>query len=118
MKVIVAPNFLKRKISTPEICSTIEEGFLRTNKEATIYKISLTNSGEITLLIIPQSIGSRLNKVKIQDTNKSFSILNYASSFTSGQIGFNAIISDNKRDLAFATENLIRAIQIGKKTSG
>jgi glycerate kinase len=41
----------------------------------------------------------------------------YAVSIACGQIGLDAMINDSKRDLGFAAENLIRAIQIGKKIS-
>jgi len=39
----------------------------------------------------------------------------YAVSISCGQIGLDAMIKDSRRDLALAAENLIRAIQIGKK---
>ena len=40
----------------------------------------------------------------------------YAVSIACGQIGLDAMLKDSKRDLGFAAENLIRAIQIGQKT--
>jgi glycerate kinase len=39
----------------------------------------------------------------------------YAVSIACGQIGLDAMIGDSKRDLGFAAENLIRAVQLGKK---
>ncbi|MDR1838179.1 MAG: glycerate kinase [Treponema sp.] len=51
----------------------------------------------------------------IGDTKKLLSIFDYAVSIACGQIGLDTMISDSRRDLAFAAENLIRAIQIGKK---
>ncbi|GHV63275.1 glycerate kinase [Spirochaetia bacterium] len=42
----------------------------------------------------------------------------YAVSTSCGQIGLDAMIKDSRRDLGFAAENLIRAIQIGKKIRG
>jgi glycerate kinase len=41
----------------------------------------------------------------------------YAVSIACGQTGLDAMINDSKRDLGFAAENLIRAVQIGKKIS-
>jgi len=43
------------------------------------------------------------------------STFDYAVSIACGQPSFDAMISDSKRDLSFAVENLIRAIQIGMK---
>jgi len=51
----------------------------------------------------------------IGETQNLFSVFDYAVSIACGQIGLNAMIGDSRRDLAFAAENLIRAIQIGKK---
>jgi glycerate kinase len=42
----------------------------------------------------------------------------YAVSSACGQIGLDAMLSDSRRDLAFAAENLIRAIRIGGKIDG
>ena len=39
----------------------------------------------------------------------------YAASIACGQIGFDAMLKDSKRDLSFAAENLVRAILLGKK---
>jgi len=39
----------------------------------------------------------------------------YAVSISCGQIGLDAMIEDSRRDLGLAAENLVRAIQIGKK---
>jgi glycerate kinase len=39
----------------------------------------------------------------------------YAVSISCGQTGLDAMIKDSRRDLSLAAENLIRAIQIGKK---
>jgi len=40
----------------------------------------------------------------------------YAVSISCGQIGLDAMIKDSRRDLGLAAENLVRAIQIGKKS--
>ena len=42
-------------------------------------------------------------------------IFDYAASIACGQIGLDAMINNSKRDLGFAAENLIRALQIGAR---
>jgi len=49
------------------------------------------------------------------DAPNLLATFDYAVSIACGQIGFDAMIKDSKRDLGFAAENLIRAIQIGAK---
>jgi glycerate kinase len=49
------------------------------------------------------------------DVSALLDSFDYAVSTACGQIGLDAMLNDSKRDLAFAAENLIRAIQIGKR---
>ncbi|MDR3342510.1 MAG: glycerate kinase [Treponema sp.] len=49
------------------------------------------------------------------DVSQLGASFDYAVSIACGQIGLDAMIKDSRRDLGFATENLIRAIGIGKK---
>jgi glycerate kinase len=49
------------------------------------------------------------------DAGSLLASFDYAVSISCGQIGLDAMIKDSRRDLALAAENLIRAIQIGKK---
>jgi glycerate kinase len=49
------------------------------------------------------------------DAGKLMDSFDYAVSISCGQIGLDAMIRDSRRDLTLAAENLIRAIQIGKK---
>ncbi|GHV94405.1 glycerate 2-kinase [Spirochaetia bacterium] len=49
------------------------------------------------------------------DAPNLLSVFDYAVSIACGQIGLDAMIKDSKRDLGFAAENLIRAIQLGEK---
>ncbi|MCL2479290.1 MAG: glycerate kinase, partial [Treponema sp.] len=46
------------------------------------------------------------------------SSFDYAVSIACGQIGLEAMIRDSRRDLRFAAENLIRALQIGRNSKG
>ncbi|MCL2138793.1 MAG: glycerate kinase [Treponema sp.] len=48
-------------------------------------------------------------------TSELLSTYNYAASISCGQIGLDAMIADSRRDLAFAAENLIRAMKIGQE---
>jgi glycerate kinase len=45
-----------------------------------------------------------------------FGAFDYAVSISRGQTGLEAMIRDSREDLRFAAENLVRAIQIGRKT--
>jgi glycerate kinase len=45
-------------------------------------------------------------------------IFDYAVSIACGQPGLDAMIRSSRRDLAFAAENLVRALQIGRKMQG
>jgi glycerate kinase len=49
------------------------------------------------------------------DAGALLSSFDYAVSISCGQIGLDAMIKDSRRDLALATENLVRALMIGKK---
>jgi glycerate kinase len=49
------------------------------------------------------------------DAPNLLAAFDYAVSIACGQTGLDAMIKDSKRDLGFAAENLIRAIQIGAK---
>ena len=65
MKVIVAPDSFKGNMSAPEVCSIIEKGILRADKNAVIYKIPLADGGEGTARIITQAVGGRLIKTNV-----------------------------------------------------
>ena len=65
MKIIVAPDSFKGNMSSPEVCSIIEEGILRADKDATIYKIPLADGGEGTARIITQAVGGRFIKTRV-----------------------------------------------------
>jgi len=52
------------------------------------------------------------------DASSLLALFDYAVSISCGQIGLDAMIKDSRRDLGLAAENLIRAIQIGKKLNG
>jgi len=52
------------------------------------------------------------------DVSSLLSIFDYAVSISCGQNSFDAMIRDSRRDLGYAAENLIRAIQIGRKIRG
>ncbi|MDR0502000.1 MAG: glycerate kinase [Treponema sp.] len=52
------------------------------------------------------------------ETQNLLSVFDYAVSIACGQTGLDAMIKDSRRDLAFAAENLIRAVRLGKKING
>jgi glycerate kinase len=49
------------------------------------------------------------------ETQNLLLTFDYALSIACGQTGFDAMIRDSRRDLGFAAENFIRAVQIGMK---
>jgi glycerate kinase len=65
MKIIVAPDSFKGNISAPEVCSIIEKGILRADKDAFVYKIPLADGGEGTARIITQAAGGRFIKTRV-----------------------------------------------------
>lgn len=64
----------------------------------------------IPVALLSGSLGGKVTEL--------FLSYDYAVSAACGQIGLEAMIADSKRDLGFAAENLIRAIQMGKKAAG
>jgi glycerate kinase len=62
MKIIIAPDSFKGNISSPEVCSRIENGIIRADKFAKIHKIPLADGGEGTARIITQAAGGYFNK--------------------------------------------------------
>ena len=52
------------------------------------------------------------------DAPNLLAAFDYAVSIACGQSGLDAMIADSKRDLGFAAENLVRAIQLGKRING
>jgi glycerate kinase len=65
MKIIVAPDSFKGNMSAPEVCSIIEKGILRADKNAVIYKIPLADGVEGTARIITQAVGGRFIKIRV-----------------------------------------------------
>jgi glycerate kinase len=53
-----------------------------------------------------------------QDAQNLLAAFDYAVSIASGQAGLDAMIAGSKRDLGLAAENLLRAIQMGKRING
>jgi len=81
MKIIVAPDSFKGNMSAPEVCSIIEKGILRADKNAVIYKIPLADGGEGTARIITQAVGGHLIKTRVtgplgKKTDAEFGLIN------------------------------------------
>lgn len=62
MKIIIAPDSFKGNLSAPEVCSFIEAGIIRADKDTTVYKIPLADGGEGTARTIIQAAGGYLSK--------------------------------------------------------
>ena len=59
MKVIIAPDSFKGNMSSPVACAAIEEGILRSDKDAFIYKIPLADGGEGTARAVIEAAKGR-----------------------------------------------------------
>ena len=66
MKIIVAPDSFKGNMSAPVVCSAIEEGILRADKKAKVYKIPLADGGEGTARAVTEAAGGEFVKVTVQ----------------------------------------------------
>jgi glycerate kinase len=65
METIIAPDSFKGNISATEACSIIENGIIRANKDAIVYKIPLADGGEGTAQIITQAASGYLRKTVV-----------------------------------------------------
>lgn len=62
MKILIAPDSFKGNMRADEVCSAIENGIKRANKNTIIHKIPLADGGEGTARIITKSADGRLIK--------------------------------------------------------
>ena len=65
MKIIIAPDSFKGNMSAPAVCSAIEEGILRADKKAKIYRIPLADGGEGTARAVTEAAGGEFVKVTV-----------------------------------------------------
>ncbi|MDR1972151.1 MAG: glycerate kinase [Treponema sp.] len=65
MKIIVAPDSFKGNMSAPRVCSIIEEGILRADPSAQVYKIPLADGGEGTARAVTEAAGGRFVTVPV-----------------------------------------------------
>ena len=65
MKIIIAPDSYKGNMSSPEVCSAIEEGLLRAEKDAEIVKIPLADGGEGTAKAVTEAARGRFVSVEV-----------------------------------------------------
>jgi len=65
MKIIVAPDSFKGNMSSPEVCSLLEAGILRADKDAVICKIPLADGGEGTARAVTQAAGGYFVKTPV-----------------------------------------------------
>jgi len=67
MKIIVAPDSFKGNMSAFEVCSIIEAGINRADKDAEVIKIPLADGGEGTARAITLAVGGRFVKTIVTD---------------------------------------------------
>ena len=65
MKIIIAPDSYKGNMSSPEVCTAIEEGILRAEKDAKIIKIPLADGGEGTAKAVTQAAGGNFVSIEV-----------------------------------------------------
>ena len=65
MTIIAAPDSFKGNMSSPLVCSVIEEGILRADKTAVVLKIPLADGGEGTARAVTEAAGGRFVKAAV-----------------------------------------------------
>ena len=65
MTVLVSPDSFKNNMSAPEVCSIIEEGIHRAQKDALVYKVPLADGGEGTARAVTEAAGGQFVKVTV-----------------------------------------------------
>jgi glycerate kinase len=65
MTIIVAPDSFKGNITAPEVCTLMEEGILRADPTAQVYRIPLADGGEGTARVLTEAAGGRLLKAAV-----------------------------------------------------
>jgi glycerate kinase len=65
LKIIVAPDSFKGNMDALEVCSIIQAGIIRVNKDAIVYKIPLADGGEGTARIITLAAGGHFIKTMV-----------------------------------------------------
>jgi glycerate kinase len=65
MKIIAAPDSFKGNMSAPEVSAAMEEGILRADNSAAVWKIPLADGGEGTARAVTEAAGGRLVDVTV-----------------------------------------------------
>ncbi|MDR2029432.1 MAG: glycerate kinase [Treponema sp.] len=65
MNILIAPDSFKGNLKAPEVCAAIEEGILRADKKAIVYKVPLADGGEGTARAVTEAAGGRFIKVPV-----------------------------------------------------
>jgi glycerate kinase len=65
MKIIAAPDSFKGNMDAPEVSAAIEEGILRADNSAVVWKIPLADGGEGTARAVTEAAGGRLVDVTV-----------------------------------------------------
>jgi glycerate kinase len=65
MKIVVAPDSFKGNMSAPVVCAVIEEGILRADKKAKVFKVPLADGGEGTARAVTEAAGGEFVKVTV-----------------------------------------------------
>jgi len=65
MNILAAPDSFKGNMSAPEVCGAIEEGILRVDREARVYKAPLADGGEGTARAVTEAAGGEFVPVTV-----------------------------------------------------
>ena len=65
MKILIAPDSFKVNMRAAEVCSAIEEGILRADSGAEVYRAPLADGGEGTARSLTEAAGGRFVKVPV-----------------------------------------------------
>ncbi|MDR2617617.1 MAG: glycerate kinase [Treponema sp.] len=67
MTVITAPDSFKGNMSAPEACSVMEEGILRADKNARVFRVPLADGGEGTARAVTEAAKGRFVRTTVTD---------------------------------------------------
>jgi glycerate kinase len=66
MKILVAPDSFKGNMSAPEVCAAIEEGILRADKSAKVFRVPLADGGEGTARAVTEAAGGNFVSLRVK----------------------------------------------------
>jgi len=120
MKIIIAPDSFKGNLNAPEVCSLIEAGIIKADKDITVIKIPLADGGEGTARIIILAAGGCLSKTVVtgpfgRKVEAEFGLINNGNTAVLDMASASGIELANQNELnpmkatSYGTGELIKA---------